>query len=403
MNEVIAINNRTQVNQFKMNWNIGIRCNYDCSYCPSFRHSTTQPHNSLDDLKKTVKFIKQYIQRHKTLTDNSFDEYLITLSGGEPLSNPNIVELMTYMKNEIPFLDITMTSNGTGGIQLWDKIYPNTSSVTISYHAEAEFTIKNKVVETIKYLHDKSLLGINDFHRVSVNVMLHEDPELFEDCQNVIADLKAYGVMVNPRTIDRDQSQADNRKKVFKNNQMGPRPVQKEYNKTQLTNINEVFKISKSKVIETKEQVKSVNARPCCSRDLLTTATNSIAASDDNNLHNDAVWTDTPVISDRYFKGWYCAVNIQWLDIEQDEGAIYYHQTCKARLDNTRGPICTIEDSDTLLASMDEWIASNTIPVMTCPKDGLCSCGICIPKSSDKGVYKTLFRQMSKNIQLKFK
>ena len=49
-------------------WDVGRRCNFDCSYCPTHRHDNFSKHADLETLKKTGKFVFDYanlIMPHK--------------------------------------------------------------------------------------------------------------------------------------------------------------------------------------------------------------------------------------------------------------------------------------------------------------------------------------------------
>ena len=37
-------------NVFQVTWDLGRRCNYDCTYCPVTRHDNFSPHATLDEL-----------------------------------------------------------------------------------------------------------------------------------------------------------------------------------------------------------------------------------------------------------------------------------------------------------------------------------------------------------------
>jgi len=41
-------------NVFQVTWDIGRRCNYDCSYCPAHRHDNFSPHATLEELIKNA-------------------------------------------------------------------------------------------------------------------------------------------------------------------------------------------------------------------------------------------------------------------------------------------------------------------------------------------------------------
>lgn len=72
------------------------RCNLDCAYCTEYDNS--RPHPSLDDLKKWVRKIRE------------LGTMRIALVGGEPLTHPDIVELVRYCR-ELGFAT-SLTTNG---------------------------------------------------------------------------------------------------------------------------------------------------------------------------------------------------------------------------------------------------------------------------------------------------
>ena len=53
-------------NIFQVTWDLGPRCNYDCSYCPTHRHDNFSPHASFEDLKKNSDFVLKYINLYMT-------------------------------------------------------------------------------------------------------------------------------------------------------------------------------------------------------------------------------------------------------------------------------------------------------------------------------------------------
>lgn len=72
------------------------RCNLDCSYCTEYDNS--QPHPSISDLKKWAFKIRE------------LGTMRIALVGGEPLTHPDIVELVRYCR-ELGFAT-SLTTNG---------------------------------------------------------------------------------------------------------------------------------------------------------------------------------------------------------------------------------------------------------------------------------------------------
>lgn len=72
------------------------RCNLDCAYCTEYDNS--RPHPSLDELKKWTRKIRD------------LGTMRIALVGGEPLTHPDIVELVRYCR-ELGFAT-SLTTNG---------------------------------------------------------------------------------------------------------------------------------------------------------------------------------------------------------------------------------------------------------------------------------------------------
>src|SRR3954470_10523618 len=72
------------------------QCNLDCAYCTEYDNS--RPHPSIDDLKKWVRKIRE------------LGTMRIALVGGEPLTHPDIVELVRYCR-ELGFAT-SLTTNG---------------------------------------------------------------------------------------------------------------------------------------------------------------------------------------------------------------------------------------------------------------------------------------------------
>ena len=71
----------------KVEWNLGKRCNYDCSYCPSEIHDNTSPHTNIEILKETV---DKLASLGKSIR--------LSFTGGEPTVNPAFIPFANYIK-----------------------------------------------------------------------------------------------------------------------------------------------------------------------------------------------------------------------------------------------------------------------------------------------------------------
>jgi MoaA/NifB/PqqE/SkfB family radical SAM enzyme len=136
----------------KVEWNLGKRCNYDCSYCPSAIHDNESPHTDLEILKRTV---------DKLCTLGK--PVRLSLTGGEPCVHPHIEQLIRYIKDKHIWLSIT--TNGTRK-SLWYEMQP-VDQYVFSLHFEYDWT---NILYTIKTVVESSR-NIS----VVVNVMAHQD------------------------------------------------------------------------------------------------------------------------------------------------------------------------------------------------------------------------------------
>lgn len=431
---VVAIDDYNFTNPFQIIWNIGIRCNYDCSYCPSFRHSNTTPHNSFEKLKETVEIIKKYWGTMQQYIDPTFPLPLaLNLTGGEPTSNPDILKLVEYLRQELGWnFKLAITSNGATNPELIKQLAPFLNTMTISFHAEASAATKKQVEENIFLLQKigkSQEEKYNAFKGTSVNVMMHEEPQFFEECQELIKRLTAAGITARPRAIDRnDQVQSANRKekktRTITGSKMGPKTGLR-YDDKQLNLLKDQFKAQVARETEKTENVKNevetktisiakektsseVKSRSCCSARTLAFATeeNLEKIQDPKELNNREHWDPVMFLSDRNFKGWYCLVNYYWMEIEQDAGEFYHHQTCKARYNShgytddddiqrkkRRGPASSLSRIDEFLQDFKRSMDLGVAPVIQCPKER-CACGICTPKSKDKQVITNMLHRI---------
>jgi len=133
----------------KIEWNLGKRCNYDCTYCPSIIHDNSSPHTDLSILKATV---------DKLMTLGK--PIRLSFTGGEPTVHPQFEELMMYAK-EKGINWISVTTNGTRKAEWYDQL--PVDQYVFSVHFEYDWM---RVVNTIE------ILGAMN-KNIIVNIMAH--------------------------------------------------------------------------------------------------------------------------------------------------------------------------------------------------------------------------------------
>lgn len=106
----------------KIEWNIGKRCNYDCSYCPSSIHDNTSPHTDIEILKSTI---DKLMLLGKPIR--------LSFTGGEPCIHPQFSELIRYAR-QTGISWISVTTNGTQKFELYESLAID--QLVVSIHLE---------------------------------------------------------------------------------------------------------------------------------------------------------------------------------------------------------------------------------------------------------------------------
>lgn len=138
-------------NSIKVEWNLGKRCNYDCSYCPSEIHDNESPHTDIEILKQTV---DKLVALGKPIR--------LSFTGGEPCVHPKFDELVKYAKFK-GVQWISVTTNGTRPVEFYDSL--PVDQYVFSIHFEFDW---RRVVTTLSTLDSKKVKLIGQ-------IMAHHD------------------------------------------------------------------------------------------------------------------------------------------------------------------------------------------------------------------------------------
>ena len=139
-------------NTIKIEWNLGKRCNYDCSYCPSSIHDNSSPHTDIAILKSTV---DKLITLGKPIR--------LSFTGGEPCVHPKFDELVRYCKH-VGISWISVTTNGTLPYEFYVSLPVN--QYVFSIHLEYDW---KRVYNTVE-----SVAGFSNV-KVIAQIMAHHD------------------------------------------------------------------------------------------------------------------------------------------------------------------------------------------------------------------------------------
>lgn len=336
---------------FQVAWESTLKCNLDCSYCGD-GHDNSVEHPSLEDSKKTLDFIVEYINLYMFTKPEIHKFANLNIQGGESIFHPNIIEILEYARTKKSSyndwgLNISLITNAVIGQKKWQQIARLVDFFTVSYHAEGLPKQQSMVRSNILHLKE---LGKN-FH---VIVLMH--PKHWDNCVRMVDWCKDNGIRVFPRQIDHPLLD-------FRFN----------YNADQSEYITGISKIPvTSKIISFFKNGIDLSAtgRSCCGGDTLCV---------DNS-------TEVKFVKGNRFKGWHCSVNKFFLYIRQSTGEIFTNKDCRMNLESKVGPIGNLKQSKSLLIELKNKIETNTLPDIICGKSS-CWCGLCAPKASSKELF----------------
>lgn len=144
-------------NSVKVEWNIGKRCNYDCSYCPDAIHDNKSPHTDIEILKSTV---------DKLL--NIGKPIRLSFTGGEPTIHLKFKELVRYCKHK-GVSWISVTTNGTRTFDYYHQL--SVDQYVFSLHFEYDISRTLDTIVKMKNNSDKNIIAqIMAHHNHMTNV-----------------------------------------------------------------------------------------------------------------------------------------------------------------------------------------------------------------------------------------
>lgn len=162
----------------KVEWNLGKRCNYDCTYCPSSIHNNHSPHTDINILEAAV---DRLCEIGKPIR--------ISLTGGEPCVHPKIENLLDYFKQK-GISWVNLTTNGTREYSWYLNNETHFNHLVFSLHFEENW---KRVFDTIMKFYDSTE---RDFF---VNVMAHHNYMI--DVKSVVKKFDDLGIKYAVRRI----------------------------------------------------------------------------------------------------------------------------------------------------------------------------------------------------------
>lgn len=166
--EIISVAGVSKIPEYKyfcINWNIGKRCNYSCSYCPPTVHDNFSPHMKFETFKSAI---------DKIMSSITVSRIQITFTGGEPTINPDFFKIIGYCKEKE--IRVFTNTNGTcTAAKLLSLV--EVGGVSISVHPE--FTQEEKLVKKINEVLKNNITG-------SLKVKYMLIPGGLDKCKNFV-------------------------------------------------------------------------------------------------------------------------------------------------------------------------------------------------------------------------
>lgn len=168
----------------KIEWNLGKRCNFQCSYCGDHNRDNFSPHMSFEVAKNTIDIITSKLSNRRIR---------IAITGGEPTINPNFVKILEYLEQSN--VEVSLTTNGSRSEDFYISIAPLLWNINFSYHMEyhRKYDVPEKIIAMAK---EMGRLGKNQ-----PKVHLMALPGEFQEIENVSDQLGSHGIGVVKRRI----------------------------------------------------------------------------------------------------------------------------------------------------------------------------------------------------------
>lgn len=144
---------------FSVNWNLGPRCNFECSYCPPRFHDKSSPAKSMGELQKQwLEIVAKTSHRQK--------RYKLAFSGGEPTINPDFVDFLIWLRLDDIIANMGFTTNGSATKKKYLQAIRVCDWITFSSHLE--FANINKFKDNVIATH---ISAVKQRKMIWVNIM----------------------------------------------------------------------------------------------------------------------------------------------------------------------------------------------------------------------------------------
>lgn len=361
---------------FLLDWELTMKCNLDCDYCPSGiygGHDNSTNHPPLVECLKTLDFMFEYVDLYMQTKPRGIRYVILNIYGGESLHHPDIVKILSSIQEKYqPYADqwhltVTTTTNAIISNKKLLNIIPFIDEFTVSYHTNNTDKQKDQFKQNLLTIKESG-------RRQKCVVLMHSEPDLFQDARDMIAWLTANDIRHLPRQLD----QLPEYKPKFT------------YNPEQVVWFDKLYANKSHNSIDTMidkvtDHDNNVNlsdvGRACCGG---------------RQLCKDSNYKSRDFFVDNKFPDWYCSVNHFFLYVKQINGEVFVNKDCKMNFEGQVGPIGHLGNTDLMLSKLKMQLDNSTLPVIQCKKH-TCFCGLCAPKAKNLDTYKSIMKKYQKD------
>jgi pyruvate-formate lyase-activating enzyme len=148
---VIRIERDTPKKYTLVEWTLGNKCTFACSYCPDILHDGTA---GWHDQKKLTDFLDVCADHYVGYLGR---ELIVQYTGGEPTVYPKFKKLIAYAKER--GIMQSMISNGSRTHRFWKEVAPVFDKIHLSYHGE--FADPEHTIEVARIISETTDLHVN--------------------------------------------------------------------------------------------------------------------------------------------------------------------------------------------------------------------------------------------------
>lgn len=307
----------------------------------------------------------QYVDLYMRYRPNGLKYVILNVYGGESLHHPNIVEILQQVHHVYRerfqhrwHLTVTTTTNAIINNRKLQCLLPFIDEFTVSYHCENSQKQKNLFRSNIKHMHDSG-------KRVKCIVLMHPEPDRFQDAQQMIEWCQQQQIQFLPRQLDNDRSDFD-------------------YHENQVVWFGNLYKdksYNSKKLLDIPSGPERTNlagvGRACCGG---------------RSMCKNQSYKNRDFYVANRFPDWYCSVNQFFLYIKQVNGEIFTNKDCKMNYDGRVAPIGHLCDAADLLSFTEQHLAQSSLPVIQCKKTK-CLCGLCAPKAQHRDTFDQIMKK----------